>query len=355
MDVYKKIIRPLAFALDAETAHAATLTALRSGLVPRGGHAAKALQVSALGQVFANPLGLAAGFDKEATALSGIFRLGFGFAEAGTVTPRPQVGNQRPRVFRDVANESVINRMGFPGGGCDVFEKNLRAFRARHQGIVGVNIGMNKDTAQPLEDYRFLVDRLAGLADYIAINVSSPNTAGLRDLQAREQLHQLLSGIQCPVPLLVKVSPDLSPDARRDVADLALQHKLGGLIVANTTITRPPAMDAALAAEKGGLSGALLRDLALDSLSDFYRLTEGRVLLVGVGGIASADDAWARIRAGAGLLQVYSGLVYHGPKLVRDILAGLEKRLSEHGFSGVAEAVGTGNIGAGQAHMKAVI
>jgi dihydroorotate dehydrogenase len=342
--------RPALMMLEPEKAHRLTLNALQKGLVPQRQVQDSTLRIRLWGREFSNPLGMAAGFDKDAEVIAPLFQMGFGFVEAGTVTPLPQAGNPRPRVFRDKENRSIINRMGFPGQGLEVFARNVAAYRAAHprgEGVLGVNIGINKDTKQPFDDYKKGIEKLAALADYIVLNVSSPNTPGLRDLQAHDDLELLLTGLinvrnstGHPPQLLVKVAPDLTGEQRRAIAGLALEHHLDGLVVANTTVSRPPALAEKLKEEKGGLSGALLTDLALEVLRDFYRLTEGKIPLVGVGGISSADEAYARILAGASLLQVYTGLVYKGPQLVGDILQGLGKRLRDDGFTGVQQAVG---------------
>jgi dihydroorotate dehydrogenase len=339
------VLRPLLMTLDAETAHRLALRALKAGFGPRGGFTHAALETRLWGHGFANPLGLAAGFDKDAEALPALFRLGFGFVEAGTVTPLAQEGNPRPRVFRDAASGAVVNRMGFPGRGHEAFAANLAAARrARLPGLVGVNIGVNKESASPAADYARGLTRLSELADYVAVNVSSPNTAGLRDLQRREALNELLGRLgqarDPRVPLLVKVAPDLSPEERADIAALALAHGIDGLIVSNTTVTRPEGLPPWLRDEKGGLSGRPLLGLATAALGDFYRLTGGKLPLVGVGGVAGAEDAYAKIRAGASLVQVYSALVFKGPALVPGLLEGLARLLARDGFTTVAEAVG---------------
>jgi dihydroorotate dehydrogenase len=343
IDAYP-LIRPLLMRMDAEDAHRLALRLLGTGLGPRCAAAHPALETTVFGVKFPNPLGLAAGFDKDAEALGPLLAMGFGFVEAGTVTPLPQAGNPRPRVFRDLSSESVINRMGFPGKGLDVFEKNFSDFRQKNPGrIAGANIGINKDTPDALAAYRTGLARVAPLSDYVTVNVSSPNTAGLRDLQAREALDNLLGGLMSPVPpkpLLLKVAPDLTIEQKADIAELALKHRIAGLIVSNTTVSRPDALAAALREEKGGLSGRLLRDLSTAAIRDFRRLTNGALPIVGVGGMSSAEDVYEKIRAGASLVQIYTGLVFQGPALVRRILEGLPLLLVRDGFKTVTEAVG---------------
>lgn len=345
-DAYARFAKPVLMRMDAENAHKMTLALLKTGIGPRYAANHPALATKVLGISFPNPLGLAAGFDKNAEAVAGVFRLGFGFVEAGTVTPRPQTGNPRPRVFRDPGSESVINRMGFPGLGLDVFEANLRRFKAANPGrIVGANIGINKDAADPGAAYLESLARLGTLADYIAVNVSSPNTVGLRSLQAKEELDKLLSRLMAGkggARILLKVAPDLSEEERGDIAALVRAHGLHGLIVSNTTVSRPPALAAALREEKGGLSGRLLTGMATEGIRSFRRLLPREIPIIGVGGVSSAAEAYDKIKAGASLVQVYSGLVFRGPGLVREILEGLPPLLARDGFSHVAEAVGTG-------------
>lgn len=353
IDLYA-CLRPVLMALDPENAHGMTLNLLKKGFGPTGGYAHDCLTVKALGHLFPNPLGLAAGFDKDAEVIAPLFNMGFGFVETGTVTPLPQDGNPKPRVFRDVQNASVINRMGFPGTGLEAFVDQVSAWRAatpNPTGVLGVNIGMNKETASPFEDYRQGIDALVPLADYITVNISSPNTPGLRDLQRAGALETLLAGLMAardatdvpPVArpaLLLKVAPDLTSDQKEAIAMLALRHGLDGLIVSNTTIDRPDDLPAHLQTEAGGLSGRLLKRKANETLYDFYRLTDGTLPLIGVGGIENADDVWDRMAAGATLVQIYTGLVYQGPKMVTRILKNLAERVQSEGFSSVMEITG---------------
>lgn len=335
--------------LPPETAHRATIWALAAGLVPRLPAADDPiLRVRLWGRDFANPLGLAAGFDKDAEAHAACLGLGFGFVEIGSVTPRPQPGNPRPRLFRLDADRAVINRMGFNSRGLDFAARRL-AGRDRSAGIVGANLGKNKESADAAADYAAGARRLAPLADYLVVNVSSPNTPGLRALQGREPLARLIEAVLAaraevasrqPPPLLLKIAPDLTDEDKRDIVEVALGRGLDGLIVSNTTIARPASLRSPHARETGGLSGRPLFAPSTAVLADMYRLTGGRIPLVGVGGISSGADAYAKIRAGASLLQLYTALVYEGPGLVRRILADLAVRLRADGFAGVAEAVG---------------
>lgn len=348
IDLYP-CFRPLLMAMEPERAHRLALLALRAGLAPSYQNNAPALRTTLWGREFRNPLGLAAGFDKDAEAIAPLFGMGFGFVEVGSVTPLPQAGNPRPRVFRDIANQSVVNRMGFPGKGLEAFVKNIRDFRQRHPetpGILGVNIGINKGTASPFDDYRRCMEALSSLAGYMTINVSSPNTAGLRSLQARDELDNLLSRLmpQKQAPVLLKIAPDLNAEERADIAALALRYRIDGLVISNTTVMRPPSLQHNLKNEKGGLSGVLLKTLATESIRDFYQRTEGRLPIVGVGGVSSAEDAYDKIKAGASLVQLYTALLYQGPALITRILDGLTQLLRQDGFQHVSDAVGTGNV-----------
>lgn len=343
------VVRPLLFRLDAECAHALVLRGIRHGarlpLAPPV--AAECLAMECFGLRFPNPLGLAAGFDKNAEATGGLLHLGLGFVESGTVTPRPQEGNPKPRLFRLPEDEALVNRLGFNNKGLEYVRTRLEQ-RDTRAGIVGINIGKNKDTEHAIADYIVLLRELGPLADYVTVNISSPNTTGLRDLQRREALTELLesllnerSKLPRSVPMLLKIAPDLGPAELEDVAQVVMQHRMDGLIVSNTTISRPPALQSSHAAETGGLSGKPLMPLATRTLRQVYVLTEGKIPLVGVGGIASAADAIAKIRAGASLLQLYSALVYQGPALIGDILRGLEAEVRQAGAGHVRELIGT--------------
>lgn len=347
------LARPFLFALDPETAHNFTLTALRHNLTPRVDAVDHpCLKQSLWGRSFTNPIGLAAGFDKNAEGLASLFHFGFGFVEAGTVTIKPQDGNPRPRVFRDVKNSAIINRMGFPNKGATVFKHNVTRFlqtKPRVGGVLGINIGMNKDQTNAADDYTYLIRSLAPLADYITINISSPNTPGLRDLQNPDHLGALLTSVMderaatCgdhPVPILVKLAPDLSDEQLSAIAPVLLAHKVDGVILTNTTLHRPDHLPVAFRSQKGGLSGAPLTDLSTATIRRFYTLTNGALPIIGAGGVGDAATAYAKIRAGASLVQLYSGLVFHGPALVRDINLGLIDLLRADGFSSITDAVG---------------
>jgi dihydroorotate dehydrogenase len=341
------LVRPLLRALSPETAHRLTLAALAAGLGGRARTADPAILAQRLwGLDFANPIGIAAGFDKNALVPDALLRLGFGFVEIGTVTPLPQPGNARPRVFRLDADRALINRLGFNSGGLDRVARRLEARPAR-RGIVGVNIGRNRDSADAVADYAAGVRRSAALADYLVVNVSSPNTPGLRDLQAGAVLEDLLrqllatrSGRGVAPPLLVKIAPDLSPEARADIAAVALATGIDGIVVANTTVARATGLRSPSAGEAGGLSGRPLFEPSTALLGEIYGLTAGRLPLIGVGGVASAADAYAKIRAGASLVQLYTALVFAGPALIGRIKTGLVELLRRDGFTAIAEAVG---------------
>jgi dihydroorotate dehydrogenase len=339
-----KACRPLLFRIPAEPAHRLTIAALRN--LPRGPRAAPEpnLAQRVAGIVFPNPVGMAPGFDKNAEVPDAMLGNGFGFVEIGTVTPRPQEGNPKPRLFRLVEDRAVINRMGFNNEGADAVAERLRA-RQGQPGIVGVNIGANKDSADRIADYATMTRIMAPLATYLTVNISSPNTPGLRALQDEGALKELLDAVMearatSTTPVFLKLAPDLATADVDAISRIALDKRLDALIVSNTTITRP-GLQSRHAAETGGLSGEPLRALALERLRDFRKATGGAIPLIGVGGIASAEDAWVRIKAGANLVQLYSALVYEGPALARRIVTGLARKVREEGFSSIAEAVGT--------------
>ncbi len=342
--MFYSLLRPALFMLDAEQAHGLALAALKA--LPLGGTARcdGPLATNVAGIDFPNPLGMAAGFDKDAEVPDALLGVGFGFAEVGSITPLPQPGNPRPRLFRLAEDRAVINRMGFNNGGAEPAIARL-ARRHGRPGVVGINIGANKDSADRQADYASLARLMAPLASYLAVNVSSPNTPGLRALQDEGALAALLDAVieargDYPVPIFLKVAPDLEPSDIDAIARIALEKRLGALIVSNTTISRPP-LKSALAGEAGGLSGAPLKQLALQRLRDFRAATGGQVPLIGVGGISDAEDAWQRIRAGASLVQLYSAMAYDGPGIARTITRGLERLMRRDGFAAIAEAVGT--------------
>ncbi|XP_053555425.1 dihydroorotate dehydrogenase (quinone), mitochondrial isoform X2 [Bombina bombina] len=312
-------------------------------------------KVNILGNSFRNPVGLAAGFDKHAEAVDGLFKLGFGFVEIGSVTPKPQKGNPTPRVFRLHQDRAIINRYGFNSHGVEVVRQRLlerveKQKRLTAGGMpLGINLGKNKTTEDAADDYMQGVRELGPLADYLVINVSSPNTPGLRDLQGREQLYNLLDKVvrardalsceQKPA-LLVKIAPDLSARDKKDIASVLIELGIDGLIVTNTTISRPSTLQDPQSCESGGLSGVPLRDLSTETVREMYALTAGKIPIIGVGGVSSGLDALQKIRAGASLVQLYTALVYQGPPVVTTVTHELEKLLIDQGFSCVTEAVG---------------
>ncbi|MGB3711388.1 MAG: quinone-dependent dihydroorotate dehydrogenase [Erythrobacter sp.] len=346
-----ELARPALFTLDPERAHRFALNALKALPHDRPAKADGPLSIEVAGLTFPNPVGVAAGFDKDAEVPDALLTLGFGFTEVGSITPLPQAGNAKPRLFRLIEDRAVINRMGFNNSGAAsaLIRLRKRAGRAdRDGGIVGINIGANKDSQDRIADYAVMAELMAPFASYLAVNVSSPNTPGLRALQDPAALNELIdavgdargkSGGRVP-PIFLKVAPDLEAGDIDAIARIAIDKRLGALIVSNTTISRPD-LRSSFAEETGGLSGAPLRRLALQRLRNFRAATGGEVPLVGVGGISSAEDAWERIRAGASLVQFYSALVYRGPGLGGEIARGLERLMKRDGFATIAEAVGS--------------
>jgi dihydroorotate dehydrogenase len=330
--------------LDAETAHGLALRALKTGLLPSDRRAdVPSLSVRVWGRTLPNPVGLAAGFDKNAEVPDAMLDLGFGLVEIGSVTPKPQEGNPRPRLFRLPEDRGVINRMGFPGQGLDAVRSRL-ATRPR-RGFVGVNVGANKDSTDRAADYVVGCAALLPYADYLVCNVSSPNTPGLRNLQGRAQLADLLKRVQDaiaakPVPLLVKIAPDATDDDLDDIVAVCRELRMDGIIVGNTTLSRPPTLVSPRREEAGGLSGPPLMALSTEVLRRTAQRSEKQFPLVGCGGIASGADAYAKIRAGATLVQLYSMMVYDGPPLIRRIKDELAALLARDGFATVAGAVG---------------
>jgi dihydroorotate dehydrogenase len=330
--------------LPAEDAHRTTIVALKAGLGPRASAEDPALAIELAGLRLPNPVGLAAGFDKNAEAPGAMLAAGFGFVECGTVTPLPQAGNPRPRLFRLSQDQAVINRMGFNNAGLERFAANLGR---RASGIVGANIGANKDAADRIGDYVTGLKRLWGLADYFTVNVSSPNTPGLRALQTGAALDELLgrvaearAALAGHAPVFLKVAPDLESDEIEAIAEAVAANRFDGIVVGNTTLSRPDALTSSHRGEAGGLSGAPLMTRSTRVLGAFHAAANGRFALIGVGGIASGADAYAKIRAGAGAVQLYSALVFQGPGLVTAIRRDLRARLAADGFSNLAEAVG---------------
>lgn len=371
-----RVVNPFFALLDAEAAHRLAVSAAARGLVPREKRPDLAiLGLEVWGRKFSNPIGLAAGFDKNAEAVEGLLGLGFGFMEIGSVTPMPQEGNPKPRIFRLPKEGAIINRCGFNSEGIVVVAKRLGAQHGKRKmedtsssslssnnevkhggkagpGILGVNIGKNKISEDAAADYVQGVHTLSQYADYLVINISSPNTPGLRKLQGRKQLKDLVKKVQAardemqwaedgPPPLLVKIAPDLSKQDLEDIAAVALALRLDGLIISNTTISRPePVTKHPLAGEAGGLSGKPLFEMSTNVLKEMYMLTRGKVPLIGCGGVSSGEDAYKKIRAGASLVQLYTAFAYGGPALIPQIKAELAECLERDGFKSIQEAVG---------------
>lgn len=342
--------------MDAENAHNLTLKAMQAGLAPKSPQFTdKALTQTLWGIDFPNPVGLAAGFDKNAEVITPALNMGFGFVEAGTVTPKPQDGNPRPRVFRSPANKAVINRMGFPNKGSSVFKENAdKHLKNNHIGAVGINIGMNKDQTIPEDDYCLLIRELGGMADYLTINISSPNTPGLRNLQEKDNLLKLADKIlkeretSCgdkKPPILIKLAPDLTEEQQSEIAKAIIQTAIDGLILTNTTLDRPESLnDKTFSNQTGGLSGQPLTDKSTNVIRNFYQLTKGKLPIIGAGGIASGDQAYEKIKAGASLVQIYSGMIYEGPALIPTIAKRITERLTEDKLKNISDAIGIDNI-----------
>jgi len=364
---YSRVVMPTLHRVtgaDPERAHSWAVWAARNRLFPKERHlkgsgmAHMDLSTTAFGVTFANPVGMAAGFDKHCEAVRGMEDVGFGFVEVGTVTPNEQPGNEAPRVFRLSEDEAVINRYGFNSVGHEAVFGRLSAIRSdvggeRVNAKIGVNLGKNKTSADPVKDYVDGVKKFGNVADYLVINVSSPNTPGLRDFQRSAQLEGLISSVVAArdeltadekkaLPVLLKVAPDLKDEEKEDIARVIQKPKckVDGLIVSNTTTSRPDSLKSSSKSESGGLSGAPLKEMATKTVADFYRLTNGSVPIVGVGGISSGGDAYAKIRAGASLVQIYTSFIFHGPPVVKRIKRELAEALKRDGFPDVQSAVG---------------
>ncbi|KAI1306478.1 Dihydroorotate dehydrogenase (quinone), mitochondrial [Halotydeus destructor] len=353
--------------VDAETAHVVAVKLAKHNLLPRLLEPVtnpSILETTVWGIKFRNPIGLAAGFDKDGEAASNLSKLNFGFIEIGSVTPEPQPGNEKPRVFRLVPERAIINRYGFNSSGHQVVKENLdKQFNGSKNNnnkstVIGVNLGKNKESQDAAKDYTqgLSVFGSCDYVDYFVVNISSPNTPGLRGLQARKEFEQLLDRIieerevkAAAKPLLIKISPDLSEKERKDIAEVVLdknkkKRNIDGLIVSNTTISRPDVVkENAVSSESGGLSGRPLKQLSTETIGDMYRLTRGTVPIIGVGGVFTGQDAFDKVKAGASLVQIYSSLAFEGPPVVRTINNELANLLRENGFSSVGQAVGADN------------
>ncbi|KAF1392765.1 hypothetical protein PFLUV_G00031460 [Perca fluviatilis] len=358
--------------VGAETAHVLAVKMIGLGLVPLNRYQDPAsLEVNVLGLKFKNPIGIAAGFDKNGEAIDGLYKVGFGFVEVGTITPKPQEGNPKPRVFRLTTDHAIINRYGFNSCGLAEAQQRLKSRgdtqkQQSKAGLpLGINLGKNKLSQNAGADYLEGVRVLGPLADYLVVNISSPNTPGLRDLQGKVELRKLLytvlkerdalQGERKP-PVLVKIAPDLTAQDKQDIADVVTELGVDGLMVSNTTVSRPETLQDLHKSEIGGLSGQPLKDLSTSTVREMYNLTKGKILIVGIGGVASGQDAMDKIRAGASLVQLYTALTYQGPPIVTKIKRELEQLLKEQGFSSVSEAVGADHRGAdGLTHAQSVL
>ena len=339
--------------LPPETAHELTIKLLKSNLILKHKEIEefKALKQTILGIDFINPLGLAAGFDKNAEVINAMLSYGFGFVEVGTITPNPQKGNQKPRIFRLLEDQAIINHLGFNNKGSDKILKNLELFYESNSmnGVVGINIGKNKSTQNDIDDYLYCIEKLGSYGNYITINISSPNTPGLRDLQLRGRIETLVKKIQSKQneikqlnnkPIFIKISPDLNDEQLRDIALMALANNVNGLIVSNSTIKRPHSLISEYKNEIGGLSG---KPIFLDStiiLKKMYSLTNGQIPLIGVGGVSNGYECYEKIKAGASLIQIYTALVYNGPKIVYSIIKELNGLILVDGYKNISEAIG---------------
>ena len=339
--------------LPPEAAHQITIKLLKSNLTlnRKKNQEFNALRQTILGIDFPNPLGLAAGFDKNAEVIKPMFSYGFGFIEVGTITPKPQKGNQKPRIFRLLEDEGVINHLGFNNEGSKKILKNLKSFYDSNNfgGVVGINIGKNKSTQNDFDDYLYCIEKLGSYGNYITINISSPNTPGLRDLQLRGRIETLVKKIQNKQseiknlnnkPIFIKISPDLDDEQLRDIALMSLANNVKGLIISNSTIKRPSSLISSYKNEFGGLSGKPIFLNSTIVLKKMYSLTNGQIPLIGVGGISNGYECYEKIKSGASLVQLYTALVYHGPKMINGIIKELNGLILTDGFKNISEAIG---------------
>lgn len=353
-----KILRPLLFKIDAEKAHNLAIKYLK--FLPKFATLLTIekkydnLKNTVFGLDFTNPIGMSAGFDKNCEIAQTIEKFGFGFVEVGTTTPLPQIGNDKPRIFRLIQEQAIINRLGFNNLGSEIFFENLKKIKANFPKILGVNIGKNKDTLDPFTDYIELLKKFYNYADYLTINISSPNTKNLRDLQNKDQLSELLTAIDnCKIqlqkdfkkntPILLKIAPDLDDEQLQQIAKVVLNSQISGVIISNTTIDRNQNLSSDNAKEQGGLSGKPLFDKSTDLLKKFYKLTDGKVPLIGVGGISNAQDVYQKIRCGASLVQIYSAVIFQGFGLIEDIKKELSLMLQKDSFQNIHQAIGIDN------------
>nr|CAG4638549.1 EOG090X08P9 [Cyclestheria hislopi] len=346
---------PCVHKLDPEMAHKLAVFAMKHSIVRiKEESEPDTLKTDLWNITFKNPIGIAAGFDKHGEAIKGLQQVGFGFVEIGSVTPLPQPGNSKPRVFRLDEDKAIINRYGFNSEGHSVvYDRVKKEFEKTCRPIVGVNLGKNKSSENAIDDYVKGVNTFGNVADYLVINISSPNTPGLRTLQRRNELETLISKVLLArnnlnlskrPPLLLKIAPDLSQDEMKDIAAVILQEncRVDGIIISNTTISRPDSLQSPLKNEIGGLSGEPLKDISTQCVKQMYQLTQGKIPIIGVGGISNGQDAYDKIKAGASLVQLYTGFAYHGPPVVRKIKQELDSIIKSQGYNNIKEAVGKG-------------
>ncbi len=345
---FYQFLRPALFTLPPERAHRLTIHSLRlAALLPAHDSDDYILSQNVLGLDFSNPLGMAAGFDKDAEAMAGVGRVGFGFTEVGTLTPLPQPGNPQPRVFRLTEQQALINRLGFNNHGHIEALHRLSVYRAKPKTsagpIIGVNIGANKESEDRIADYEVGAARFASLADYLTVNISSPNTPGLRDLQASSAVSEIMQRVRAAAPdcpVLVKIAPDLAIEQAQEIAALAVRFKIDGLIISNTTLARDGVAQSKYVSEEGGVSGQPVFDMSTRMLGDVYQASQGALTLIGVGGVSNGQQAFEKICAGASLVQLYTAMIYHGPFLASRIKRQLADILRANGFANISDAIG---------------
>lgn len=350
---YEEYVMPAVHTLDPETAHRLGIFISKYRLLPKSPYIdPDLLKIDLFGHKVSNPIGIAAGFDKHGEAIKGLFDLGFGLVEVGSVTPLPQPGNDKPRLFRLKEDMAVVNRYGFNSDGHESVFNRLQklSLETPHdkQGLVGINLGKNKTSQNASEDYVMGINKFAPVADYLVVNISSPNTPGLRNLQNEKELTELLENVtdardnlEKKVPILLKLAPDLSSTERENIANIAMRYKIDGLIISNTSVARPETMVSEFKNEVGGLSGVPIKDGATQMIAEMYKYTNGRIPIIGVGGISSGIDAYEKIKAGASALQIYTSLVYGGPPVIIKIKSELAALLQRDGYKSIKDAVGS--------------
>jgi len=343
------ILKPFLFNLDPETAHDLAIKTLKFNYLPKKIFKVEdeqILNIELFGRNFSNPIGLAAGFDKSAEVYNSIFKLGFGFVEVGTVTPLKQFGNPRPRIFRLESDNALINRLGFNNDGMEIIKNRIKS--EKNKGILGINIGPNKETKDQKNDFCLCLKNFIDVADYITVNISSPNTAGLRDFHEQKKLNELLLSLnkinndnKKKIPIFLKVSPDIEENDIVEIANTVVQNDISALVLTNTTISNRENLTSETKKEKGGLSGEPLREISTDIIRKFYKKLKGEIPIIGVGGVNSGKSAYEKITAGASLLQLYTGLVYKGPLVAKEIKKELIQILKNEGINNIKEVVGT--------------